>query len=329
MALVGTIFEGIYNVRLWAVGLVVAETHHLDLDLDALRLLVDVADLGSISAAARAQRISQPAASKRIKTLEARLRLELLDRRSRGAELTDHGRMVVEWCRSVVDAADALVTGALALTSQAQATVRVGASFTVGEYLMPRWIAEFRLRGDSPHVQLRVANSHEVVAALRAREIDLGFVESPEVPADLHSRRIGHDRLVLVVSPEHPLARRRRPLTGRELARMRLVTRESGSGARETLERALGEPMAEPAMELMTNSAVKVAVAAGEFAAALPELVVNQELYDGRLVEVPLVDVDMTRVLRAVWRRGTRWRGATGDFLTLVASKSRVPGSAS
>jgi DNA-binding transcriptional LysR family regulator len=211
----------------------------------------------------------------------------------------------------------------MALTTQAETTVKIGASHTVGEYLVPRWLAEFRLRGDQPPVQLRVANSNAVVAALRAREIDLGFVESPAVPADLRSRRIGQDRLVLVVSPEHRLARRRRPITGRELARLRLVIRESGSGARETLERAIGEPMAEPAMELMTNSAIKVAIAAGEFAAALPELVVNQELLDGRLVEVPMIDVDMTRMLRAVWRRGTRWRGATGDFLTLVANKSQ------
>jgi molybdate transport repressor ModE-like protein len=300
-----------------------AETVRLDLDLEALRLLVQVADLGSISAAARAAQISQPAASKRIKTLEGRLRLELLERRSRGAELTDHGRMVIEWCRAVTDAAEALVTGATALTTQAEATVRIGASYTVGEYMMPRWLTEFRMRGDQPPVQLRVANSHAVIDALRAREIDLGFVESPTVPTDLRSRRIGRDRLVLVVAPDHRLARRRRPLTRRELARLRLITRESGSGAREALERAIGEPMAEPAVELMTNSAVKVAIAAGEFAAALPELVVNQELLDGRLVEVPLVDVDMTRTLRAVWRRGTRWRGATGDFLTLVANKSQ------
>lgn len=318
---------GIYIHSLWVVRAVLfrmnSEPLRIDLDFEALQLLVHVADLGSISAAARAARISQPAASKRIKALETRLRLELLDRRSRGAQLTDHGRMVTEWCRAVIDSAQALVTGAAALTAQTASNIRVAASHTVSEYLMPRWLAEFRLGDDKPVVHLRVANSTGVIAALRAREVDLGFVETPVVPRDLHSMPIGRDRLVLVVSPQHPLAHRLEPLTADEIARLPLVMRESGSGARDTLEAAIGGPMKEPAVELQTNSAVKISLAAGKFAAALPELVVGQELRDGRLVEVPVRDLDLSRTMHAVWRRGTRWRGAADSFLTLVASKSR------
>src|SRR5665647_2405106 len=82
--------------------------HRPSLDLEALRVLTLVADLGSISDAARAEQISQPSASKRIQVLERQLDLELLDRRTRGATLTDHGRLVTGWCRVVVDATDAL-----------------------------------------------------------------------------------------------------------------------------------------------------------------------------------------------------------------------------
>ncbi|MFI5775714.1 LysR family transcriptional regulator [Nocardia sp. NPDC051570] len=293
------------------------------LDLEALRVLVRVADLGSISAAARAERISQPAASKRLRVLESRLRLELVDRRNRGSVLTAHGQMVTEWGRKVIAAADALITGAAALTEQARRNVSVGASQTIAEYLMPRWLTAFQEPASRPPVRLQVGSSPEIIAALRAREIDLGFIESPNVPADLGSRRVAKDRLVLVVSPHHQLARRCDPLTGLELARLRLVSRERGSAARETLELAVGEPLIDPVIELQSNAAVKVAVEAGELAAVLSELVVGQDLRDGRLVEIPLRGVDLTRCWHAVWRSGTRWQGAVGEFLTVVADQSR------
>jgi|SRR5664280_2445768 len=109
--------------------------HRPGLDLEALRVLTLVADLGSISAAARAEQISQPSASKRIQVLERQLGLELLDRRTRGARLTDHGRLVTGWCRVVVEASDALATGSQALSAQAAERLSIGASQTIAEYL--------------------------------------------------------------------------------------------------------------------------------------------------------------------------------------------------
>lgn len=291
-----------------------ATTDHPDLDLAALRLLTLVADLGSISAAARAEQISQPSASKRIQVLERRLRLELLDRRTRGAQLTPHGQLVTDWCRGVVDSVDRLVTGSRALATVAGAELRVAASQTIAEYLMPAWLGEFRRRGHDLPVNLQVANSQQVIAAVRAREAELGFVETPTVPADLRSRRVATDRLVLVAAPGHPLARRRRGVTASELARLPLASREPGSGTREALHRGLGSAAA-PAIELVSNAAVKALVSAGDHPAVLSELTVGNELRDGRLVDIPVSGVDLHRALRAVWRQGTTPHGAASDLL--------------
>lgn len=296
--------------------------HRPNLDLEALRILTLVADLGSISGAARAELISQPSASKRIQVLERELGLELLDRRTRGAVLTDHGRLVTDWCRTVIDATDALVSGSQALSARASEQLRVGASQTVAEYLVPSWLGAFRRRGGEPAVQLRVANSQQVIAALRAREIDLGFVETPVVPPDLHNRRVATDRLVLVVAPDHPLSRRRRPVSREELAALPLASREDGSGTRDTLRVALGLQMVPPAVELDSNAAVKVLVMSGGYPAVISELAVANELRDGRLVEVPLNDVDLRRSLAAVWRRGTRLGHAAEQFLLTARPRS-------
>ncbi|MGI8414613.1 MAG: LysR family transcriptional regulator, partial [Nakamurella sp.] len=131
-------------------------THVPDLDLAALRMLTQIADLGSISAAARAQQISQPSASKRIQVLERQLRLELLDRRTRGAALTAHGQLVTDWSRTVVDAVDPLRTGAGTLAADAGAQLNLAASQTIAEYLIPGWLGEFRAGGHRPPVRLRV-----------------------------------------------------------------------------------------------------------------------------------------------------------------------------
>ncbi|ACQ78787.1 transcriptional regulator, LysR family [Beutenbergia cavernae DSM 12333] len=291
--------------------------------LDELRLLVDVADQGSISAAARAQLISQPSASARMRTLERRLGLELVDRRTRGAELTEHGRVVTDWARAVVAAADTLVTGAEALAARRDEHLRLAASQTVAEYLVPGWLAELRRRDGEHATRLRVANSRDVVAALRARDVDLGFVEGPSVPADLRSREVATDRLVLVVAPDHPLARRRRPLTREDLAALPLASREDGSGTRDTVRRALGRDMAPPAVELDSNAAVKVVVVSGGFAAVMSELAVAAELRDGRLVEAPLEGVDLRRSLRAVWRRDAGLSRAAEAMIAVAGGRRR------
>ena len=152
-----------------------------DLDLAAIRMLTLVADLGSISAAARAERISQPSASRRIQVLERQLGLELLERRTRGAVLTEHGRLVTAWCRTVVAATDALTTGSSALSEAAAEQLGIAASQTIAEYLCPSWLSEFR-RGTHPPVRLHVANSQGVIAAVRSRAVHLGVPPAAPPP---------------------------------------------------------------------------------------------------------------------------------------------------
>ncbi|TWS19945.1 LysR family transcriptional regulator [Tsukamurella asaccharolytica] len=289
--------------------------------VDSLRLLVAVADLGSISAAARACSISQPSASSRLRHLERQLRLDLLDRRTQGAELTAEGAAITEWARSVTAAMDALQTGAEAL--RFDHTVRIACSQTIAEYLMPAWLARLREYTDEA-VHLTVGNTATVIAEVRGHIADLGFIEGPTVPDDLASRVVRTDRMVLVAAPGDALARRGadRPVTAAELAELPLVTREPGAGTRDALEAALRQVGLEPdarSIALGTNAAVKIMVAAGGPAAVLSELAVAAELRDGRLVEIPTAGVDLHRCLRAVRRKDAAPREVV-DTLTAVAS---------
>ncbi|BDH57420.1 LysR substrate-binding domain-containing protein [Tsukamurella sp. PLM1] len=256
--------------------------------------------------------------------LERQLRLDLLDRRTRGAELTPEGAAVTEWARTVVNAMSALQTGADALRSDH--TVRIACSQTIAEYLMPAWLARLRDHTDEP-VHLSVGNTAAVFAEVRGHVADLGFVEGPTVPSDLAARTVRTDRMLLVVAPGHRLTRRRedRPVTAEELAALPLVTREPGAGTRDAFEGALARAGLRPpadSVALGTNAAVKIMVAAGDRAAVLSELAVAAELHDGRLVEVPTDGIDLHRRLRAVRRKDAAPRDVVETLLAVASGRA-------
>jgi DNA-binding transcriptional LysR family regulator len=290
-------------------------------DLDSLTLLVLVGEHGSLGAAASRLGISQPAASKRLSTLERDLGLVLVDRSRRGSRLTDAGRMVVGWSRRVLDDVGELLTGAEALRTRRDAELRVAASMTIAEYLAPGWIGQLRRRRPELYVGLQVTNSDKVPALLTSGAADIGFIESPRAPARFATRQVGSDRLVVVVPVGHPWARRRRPLTVGELASTPLVVRERGSGTRETLDEALsraGVGTARPLLELGSATAVRSAVIAATGPAVISELAVRTDVADGRLVAVRVEGLELSRVLRAVWTGGRKLVGPAAELLTVA-----------
>lgn len=296
-------------------------------DLESLRLLVLIGERGSLGKAAAELGVAQPSASKRLSTLERQLGLVLVDRTRRGSTLTPAGRIVLGWAQRVLDDLDGLLTGAEALRASRDAELRVAASMTIAEHLVPLWIGELRREEPDLYVGLQVANSEKVGALVRAGEVDIGFIESPSAPPGLATRRIARDCLRVVVAPGHPWARRRRALTTAELATVLLVVREKGSGTRETVDNALrraGSGEISPLVELGSAAAVRSAVIAGAGPAVMSELAVASELADGRLVDVPVDGLDLSRTLRAVWPSG---RKLVGPAAALLARATRPPTS--
>jgi len=286
-------------------------------DLAAVELLVAIADHGSLSAGARAVGMEQPNASRSIARLERHLGLVLLQRSTRGSRLTPTGVVVVDWARTVIAAATTLRDGAASLAATGQDSITVAASQTVAEHLLPRWLAALRTRDPGTRVTVHVHNSADVAEDLRGGRCDLGFVEGPVAPRDLHSQVVAHDELVLVVGREHPWVRRRRPVSAAELAGTPLVAREPGSGTRIALERALGTETT-PILELPSNAAVRVAVVSGAGPAVLSRLAVAEALDSGVLVSLAVDGVDLHRSLRAIWTGPRRLVGAAADLLDVA-----------
>ncbi|MGF7239020.1 MAG: LysR family transcriptional regulator [Frankia sp.] len=304
-------------------------------ELAAWEVLLAVARTGSLNAAARDVGVSQQAVSARIRSIEAHTGVQLVTRTARGSSLTPAGVVVAEWASRLLDVAAELDTGLAALRQDRRTHLRVSASLTIAEQLLPGWLVSLRAaaqrRGEeAPDIVLTATNSETVVEQVRDDTAELGFIESPGAPGGLRSRVIGRDELVLVVRPDHPWARRRRPITVRELHQTALVSREHGSGTRDTftaaVAAALGDDATPPpvSLELSTTSAVRAAVLAGAGAAVLSEFAVTDDLTIRRLIRVPVTGLDLHRDLRAIWRGPPEPpAGAARDLIAHIVSGSR------
>jgi DNA-binding transcriptional LysR family regulator len=311
-------------------------------DLTALEMLLAVARTGSLNAASRQVGVTQQAVSARIRSAEAQAGVSLVSRTSRGSTLTPEGVVVAEWAARLLAVAGELDAGLAALRNDHHTRLRVSASLTIAEQLLPGWLVSLQAvaqhrGGQPPEIVLTAANSETVTQQVREGSADLGFVEGPASPKGLRSRVIGRDELIVVVRPDHPWARRRAPLSPAELAATPLVSREEGSGTRDALAAALatalsGTEAAGPvaraeapvALALSTTTAVRAAVLAGAGPAVLSELAVAEDLGSHRLARVPVADLDLHRALRAIWSGGPLPpRGAARDLLAHVTRRRR------
>ena len=290
-------------------------------DLPSLDLLVSVGELGSISAAAAAHGITQPAASMRLRALERLLRIPLLDRSPRGTRLTPAGMATAEWAMAVLSDVRTLLAGTAALRADRSSQLRLAASLTVAEYLVPRWLHLLAADLPATKVSLEMGNTTHVAGLVARGVVDLGFIEGPRPPGRLRSRELLADELVVVVAPGHPWARRRRPISARQLSGTPLVLREPGSGTREVLTdalvaRGLGVTTA---MELGSTTAIKAAALGGTGPAVVSALAVRAELRAGELVAVSCDGLRLERMIRAVWSPGRPPSAAASRLLGIAA----------
>src|SRR6201996_586788 len=258
-------------------------------------------ETGSVQGAAEALDLTQSATTKRIQALERRLGVVLLHRGRHGVRPTEEGMALYPEARRGLDAL-LLAEGAMS-GARAARPLRIAASHTVGEALLPTWLTAFRAELPGVHPQVDVINSPGAIEAVRGDEADVGFVEGLDPLDGLETKVVARDRIVLVVAAGHRWSGRR-AVNPRELAGGRWISRESGSGTRAVATAALATVGVElqPDLSLASLEGVKRSLAAGGFA-LISALALEPDLGAGRLVTVPLKDLTIERPLVAIRRR--------------------------
>lgn len=292
--------------------------------VQSLELFLAIIETGSIGAGARAVGMAQPNASQRVAGLEARANAALLERTPRGSVPTEAGALFAERARAVLDAARSLDDWVdTRRHCDRPSLMRVGASMTIADTLLPAWLAELKRQVPHVRVDVRVLNSMNVLDDVQEGLLHVGFVETPYVPVRVNAMVVQEDELVLVIPPGHAWAVRHGSVSLRELAQTPLVVREEGSGTRDGLRKVLQDyAPVDPAQVLTSNAAVRVAVTAGVGPAVLSRLAIRAQLDSGELLHVPLDGPRISRPLTAVWPGPRRLAGPVAELVQIAASDS-------
>ncbi|MCD9086862.1 LysR family transcriptional regulator [Stenotrophomonas sp. SY1] len=274
----------------------------MHLSLRQLQIFCAIAEAGTTTAAGETIGLSQSAVSAALNELESLLGLVLFDRVGRRLVLNAHGRALLPEARALL-AGMADIERRFSTGREATAPVRwrVGASTTIGNYLMPGRIADLLERNGHAHVDLVIGNTREVTAAVQHLEVDIGLIEGPNHEPGLEVAQWLDDELVIVYGPRHPQATALR--AGADLAQLRQacwLLREPGSGTREAAEQALLPHLHGFAevLQLGGTEAIKQGAVAGLGLACLSRHAVADLVALGKL---QVLDTPLPRLHRQLW----------------------------
>lgn len=271
------------------------------MDIQQLDLFCKIAELKSFSRAAESASLTQPTVSGHIKNLEEELGVQLFDRLGREVVLTEGGKILQDFALRIIalrhDARNAIQNFAGA----ARGPLRIGASSIPGDYLLPGVLGKFIKAFPETDVTLKIEDSEIIAQMVLAGEIELGVVGAKMDESHLGYEAFGYDELILILPSGHAWANRG-SIAVTELKTQPFLQREKGSGTRQTLENRLTSMKFDlndlnTAAELGSNEGIREAVKEGIGISILSKLAVKSDLDTGRLVQVPLENVNLERKL--------------------------------
>lgn len=289
------------------------------MDLIQLRTFYEAAACGSLTGASEKLCTSQPAISRQILSLEKELGLSLFSRHSRGVRLTEAGRCLFQYVEKSLLLLEKAEKALAELRDLESGTIMVGASTTIGNYLLPAWLASFSRLYPKIDVSLQVENSNKVIQSVLEGKLDIGLIAGPVNSPELCQEYLLDDDVILLVGPDHPWLNEK-PVFPDALKQEVLVLRETGSATRQALETHLDKEKIKPAKTIVLGNteAIKRAVMAGMGVTFISKDTVRIELEHGLLHEIKDLNISFKRPLFAVYPKGVRFSPALLAFLSTI-----------
>ncbi|WP_263366623.1 LysR family transcriptional regulator [Edaphobacter bradus] len=300
-----------------------------------LKVFRTVAEGLSFRKAAEVLHLSQPAVSQQIRALEEEAGVRLFDRaggEGHGTQiaLTEAGRVLLKYANRAAQTMAEAQRALAALNHEVAGELRLGASTTVAQYVLPHILGAF-LR-QYPHVKLSVVsgNTERIVQVVAEERVALGLIEGPAMRREVKTERMTRDEMVLIASPDHPWAALKGSIDVAELAKVPLVLREQGSGSRRVVERALkhaGLPLKslQVAMELDSTEAIISGVEAGLGVGFVSRWSVTKVLRLGSVRVVRIKGLQIVRDFSFVRLAGTEAAGAAAVFQRFALAAVATP----
>jgi len=267
----------------------------MHITLRQLAVFAEVLKSGSTTQASQMLALSQSAVSAALTDLEGQLGVQLFDRVGKRLVVNEHGRLLYPRALALLEQ----TTEIEQLFREDNGAIRVYASSTIGNYILPEIIARYRRDFPGLPLEMSVGNSQDVINAVADFRVDIGLIEGPCHTAEIVSEPWLEDELVVFASPASPLLHGE--VTLERLASAPWILRERGSGTRELVDYLLLShlPQFHLGMELGNSEAIKHAVRHGLGISCLSRRVIAEQLETGTLKEIA---IPLPRLVRTLWR---------------------------
>lgn len=276
----------------------------MHITLKQLQVFKAVASLSQVRLAAEQLNISQPATSMALAELEKQLGCQLFDRTGNRLKLNQQGALLLPMASELLARSREITNTFQNPATQLSGLLKLGASTTIGNYLLPGILANFEHHHPDVATQLTIHNSSTIINKVLAFDVDIVCIEGPCQHPDIISSPWMTDHLVILCSPQHPLASQH-SIRLDQLNHCHWVLRETGSGTRTLFDQSIGQHLntANIRMELNQTEAIKQLVAAGLGITCLSDLSVTKELERRELIKLPLEGIDLSRQLSIIVHR--------------------------
>jgi len=261
-----------------------------------LLVFIEVVEKKNFSRAAEELHMTQPSVSQQIQILEKNLGTKLLNRTNKFVELTKAGEIVYSHAKEITGLYKRMSTLVDDLMNEANGLLKIGASYTFGEYVLPHILANLKLKFPNIIPSVLIGNTKEIAQAVLTHHIDVGIVEGEYVHQNLFMETVATDELYIMAGVDHALAKNK-VVTIKQLENETWIVREEGSGTREATERLFETLNISPTqlVEFGSTQLIKEAVEAGLGISYLSDLTVKKEKL---LNTITLLNVEGTPIKR-------------------------------
>lgn len=298
----------------------------MPLNYHQLHIFYLVAEQGSFSAAAQALHMTQPAVTMQIQSLEDHFGSKLLIRSTKKMELTEAGRALLPYAKDAIELMRNTEEAMAAFATKLQGRLQLGASLTIGEYVLPRLLGPFGRQYPNISIALKVMNTAQIMDEIAGHHLNFGLVEAPIHHPDMISEPVMADELKLIVPAGHPLTLQEK-ITLDEVVTYPFVLREKGSGTRQVMETELIRLGFQPerldtSMELGSTGAVKSAVEAGLGITIISPSSVKHERELGLVEVLDIKDARFKRQFYSVHLKSMLLPGSAVTFLNYLREQT-------
>ncbi|WP_213423984.1 LysR family transcriptional regulator [Bhargavaea massiliensis] len=290
--------------------------------LEQLRTFTEVAERRNFTKAGEALNLAQPTVSLHIRQLEEEFGTALFIRSRKQFSITPAGQLLYERARQLLTLAEETKEDMMRQSGELTGTLTIAASYTIGEYVLPRLLEDLLAAHPKLEVIISISNTEEVEAKVREFRCDVGCIEGTVRLDGLTAVPFMEDELIVVCGTGHPLAGKA-DVTPEDLQQARWITREEGSGTREHTDhllRSLGH-VKPGRMIIGSNGGVIQAVVAGLGIAAVSVHAAQDGLETGRLVQLDANIPPQKRTFSVLHAPAMQGHAAVSAFLEAVGKK--------